>query len=137
MVEASAAKQGDRRKGRLLKNPVAAAAILLLSALALASLLGPEFPSLVGGIIGLVTTFALSLIGLAPNGELATRALLYGWLMAGIPVGVSVVVNLLIGPAPRRHRYSPAQYRQYPPVPRPARPFLHPSPAKQGQDAAP
>lgn len=56
----------------------------------------------VGGIIGLVTTFALSLIGLAPNGELATRALLYGWLMAGIPVGVSVVVNLLIGPAPRR-----------------------------------
>ncbi|MBV8341637.1 MAG: FUSC family protein, partial [Gammaproteobacteria bacterium] len=35
-------------------------------------------------------------------GELATRALLYAWLFVGIPAGVSILVNLLLAPAPRR-----------------------------------
>jgi multidrug resistance protein MdtO len=35
-------------------------------------------------------------------GEEATRGLLYAWLFVGIPAGVSVVVNLLLAPAPRR-----------------------------------
>lgn len=52
--------------------------------------------------IALIVVYALAVMGNAPNGELATRALLYIWLVIGIPAGLSVAVNLLIGPAPRR-----------------------------------
>lgn len=56
----------------------------------------------VGGILALIVAYALDLLSNAQIGELATRALLYAWLFVGIPVAVSVTVNLLIGPAPRR-----------------------------------
>lgn len=56
----------------------------------------------VGGILALIVAYALDLLSNAQIGELATRALLYAWLFVGIPVGVSVAINLLIGPAPRR-----------------------------------
>ena len=56
----------------------------------------------VGGILALVVAYALDLLGNARIGELATRALLYAWLFVGIPVGVSMAVHLLAGPAPRR-----------------------------------
>lgn len=56
----------------------------------------------VGGILALIVAYALDLLGSAPIGELATRALLYAWLFVGIPAAVSVAVNLLIGPAPRQ-----------------------------------
>ena len=35
-------------------------------------------------------------------GEEATRGYLYAWLFVGIPVGASIVVNLLLAPSPRR-----------------------------------
>lgn len=79
----------------LLASMTGIAFVLLF--LASASKLAP-----VGGILALVTTFALSLIVRVPEGELATRALLYAWLMVAIPVGVSIVFNLLLAPAPRR-----------------------------------
>lgn len=56
----------------------------------------------VGGILALIVAYALDLLSNAQIGELATRALLYAWLFVGIPVGVSVAVHLLAGPAPRR-----------------------------------
>lgn len=56
----------------------------------------------VGGIIALIVAYALDLLSNAQIGELATRGLLYAWLFVGIPVAVSVAVNLFIGPAPRR-----------------------------------
>jgi len=63
-----------------------------------ASKLGP-----IGGIIALITGYALDVLGnLQQIGELGTRALLYAWLFVGIPAGVSIVVNLLLAPAPRR-----------------------------------
>jgi multidrug resistance protein MdtO len=81
-------------------------------AMLLASIAGIAFGALfltsssrlkpVGAIVALVATYALSLLGRVPEGEIATRALLYAWLMVLIPVGVSTVVNLLLGPAPRR-----------------------------------
>jgi multidrug resistance protein MdtO len=56
----------------------------------------------VGGIMALITAYALDVVSKAQVGELATRALLYAWLLVGIPAGVSLVVNLLLGPPPRR-----------------------------------
>jgi len=58
----------------------------------------------IGGIIALIVGYALDLLGSTPlaNGELATRSLLYAWLFVGIPAGVSMIVNLLIAPPPRR-----------------------------------
>lgn len=74
-------------------------AILVLSSflflwLGSASKLGP-----VGSIIALVIAFVMSLLGDAPNGELATRAVLYAWLMAVSPMMLLVAFNLVIGRA--------------------------------------
>jgi len=56
----------------------------------------------VGAIVAMIVGFGLDELGLVPSGELATRGLLYAWLMVAIPIGVNVVVNLVMGPAPRR-----------------------------------
>jgi multidrug resistance protein MdtO len=53
-------------------------------------------------IMALIAAYALDLLGTIQIGEIATRALLYAWLFVGIPAGVSILVNLLGGPAPRR-----------------------------------
>jgi multidrug resistance protein MdtO len=57
-----------------------------------------------GGTIALIVGYGLDLLGTTPLGigEVATRSLLYAWLFVGIPAGVSMVVNLLLAPAPRR-----------------------------------
>ncbi|WP_432257284.1 FUSC family protein [Cupriavidus sp. TMH.W2] len=73
---------------------VVSAAVLFLTS---ASKLRP-----IGGILAMIIGFALDELGLVPSGEIATRALLYAWLMVAIPLGVNVVVNLVLGPAPRR-----------------------------------
>ena len=56
----------------------------------------------VGAIMALIAAYALDLLGTIQAGELATRGLLYAWLFIGIPAGVSMAVNLLLGPSPRR-----------------------------------
>jgi multidrug resistance protein MdtO len=55
-----------------------------------------------GSTIALIIGYALDQLGLIQVGELGTRALLYAWLFVGIPAGVSMVVNLLLAPSPRR-----------------------------------
>jgi len=57
-----------------------------------------------GGIIALIVGYALDLLGTIPLsiGEVATRSLLYAWLFVGIPAGISMIVNLLLAPPPRR-----------------------------------
>jgi multidrug resistance protein MdtO len=80
-----------------LRVAIMAGLSLLLLFLASASKLKP-----IASTMALILVYALDLLGKMPAGELATRALLYVWVMAGIPAGVSIVVNLLIGPAPRR-----------------------------------
>ena len=65
--------------------------------LASASKLRPIAP-----IVALIAVYALDLLGTIQIGEIATRTLLYVWLFVGIPVGVSLAVNLLLGPAPQR-----------------------------------
>ena len=56
----------------------------------------------IGAIVAMIVGFGLDELGLVPTGELATRGLLYIWLAVAIPIGVNVVVNLVMGPAPRR-----------------------------------
>lgn len=56
----------------------------------------------VGAIVAMIVGFGLDELGLVPAGELATRGLLYAWLMVAIPIGANVVVNLVMGPSPRR-----------------------------------
>src|ERR1700691_3545250 len=57
-----------------------------------------------GGTIALIVGYALDLLGTIPLGigEVATRSLLYAWLFVGIPAGISMIVNLLFAPSPRR-----------------------------------
>src|SRR6185503_3885628 len=55
----------------------------------------------VGAIIALIVGYALDILGTLHGGEIATRGLLYAWLFVGIPAGVSLVINLLLAPAPR------------------------------------
>ena len=56
----------------------------------------------IGAIVALITGYALDLLSKAQIGELATRGYLYAWLFVTIPAAVSIVVNLLLGPPPRR-----------------------------------
>jgi multidrug resistance protein MdtO len=56
----------------------------------------------VAGTVALITAYALDLLGSVPGGELATRGILYVWLFVGIPAGLSILINLVLGPAPRR-----------------------------------
>jgi len=56
----------------------------------------------IGGIIALIIAYALDLLSKAQIGELATRGFLYAWMFVTIPAAVSFVVNLLLGPPPRR-----------------------------------
>lgn len=57
-----------------------------------ASQLGP-----VGNIIAMVIAFIMTLLGDVPFGEVATRGLLYAWLMAAVPMGLVVLFNLFLG----------------------------------------
>jgi multidrug resistance protein MdtO len=81
---------------RVISMTVISIAILFVAS---ASKLRP-----LGGTITLIVAYALDLLGTTPlaNGELATRSLLYAWLFVGIPAGVSMIVNLLLAPPPRR-----------------------------------
>jgi multidrug resistance protein MdtO len=56
----------------------------------------------VGSIIALIVGFGLDELGLVPAGEIGVRGLLYAWLFVATPVAISMVVNLLLAPPPRR-----------------------------------
>jgi multidrug resistance protein MdtO len=49
-----------------------------------------------------VIGYTLDLLGGLEVGELATRAILYTWLVIGIPAAACMLVALVTGPAPRR-----------------------------------
>ena len=55
----------------------------------------------VASIVAMIMAYALAQLGAAPDGELATRALLYVWLFIVIPAGASLAVALLAAPSPR------------------------------------
>ncbi|MDW9425257.1 FUSC family protein, partial [Yersinia enterocolitica] len=81
--------------------PLRMAALIVSSFLFLylgsASKLGP-----VGSIIALVIAFVMTLLSNIPMGEVATRGLLYAWLMAVSPMLLLIVFNLFFGRMPQR-----------------------------------
>jgi multidrug resistance protein MdtO len=56
----------------------------------------------VASVIALIVGYGLDELGTIQIGEQGTRELLYVWLFVGIPAGVSIVVNFLLAPSPRR-----------------------------------
>lgn len=79
---------------RVASIAVASFALLFLGS---ASKLKP-----IASTVALIVGYALALLGTIKVGEEATRALLYVLLLVAIAAGVSIVVNLVFGPAPRR-----------------------------------
>ena len=79
---------------RVVSMAAVSVAVLFLAS---ASKLAP-----IGGVIALIVGYGLDVLGEVQVGELATRGYLYAWLFVGLPAGVSIVVNLLLAPAPRR-----------------------------------
>jgi multidrug resistance protein MdtO len=75
-----------------LRLVILAASSFIFMYLASASKLGP-----VGNIIALVIAFVMTLLGSAPLGEVATRGILYAWLMALIPMGLLIACNMTFG----------------------------------------
>ncbi len=83
-----------------IDSPAARLAALVISSLfflflGVASALGP-----LGGIIALVLAFVLTLLAYVPVGELATRAVLYAWLMTAAPMGLLLAFSLVCLLAP-------------------------------------
>jgi multidrug resistance protein MdtO len=84
----------DQQLWRVINITVVSFGLLFLTS---ASKLKP-----LGAIIALIIGYALDLLSNAEVGELATRGYLYAWLFVTIPAAVSIALNLLIGPPPRR-----------------------------------
>jgi len=61
-----------------------------------ASVLGPG-----GNIVALVIGFIMTLLPYVPFGEVATRGILYAWLMVLVPMGVIVVFHTIAGRSAR------------------------------------
>lgn len=83
-----------------ISHPILRMAVLALSSylflfLGAASKLGPA-----GSIVALVIAFIMTLVGDVPFGEIATRAILYAWLMATVPMGILLAVLAVFGPRP-------------------------------------
>jgi multidrug resistance protein MdtO len=84
----------DQPLWRVISITVASFSLLFLAS---ASKLKP-----LGAIIALIIGYALDLLSDAQVGELATRGYLYAWLFVTIPATVSIALNLVLGPPPRR-----------------------------------
>jgi len=85
-----------------LDNPVWRVACIAVLSFGLLFLTSASKLRPVGAILAMIVGFVLDELGSVPFGEVATRALLYAWLMVAIPVGASICINLLISPSPRR-----------------------------------
>lgn len=59
--------------------------------------LGARFKSELGNLIALIIAFLLSMISIAPTGEIITRVLLYATLMATSPLLLMFLFNLFLG----------------------------------------
>jgi multidrug resistance protein MdtO len=84
----------------VLSDPSYRVATMALMSFLLLFLVSASKLKPIGGTVGLIMAYALDVLGSAPLGEAATRALLYAWLFVGMPAGVSAVVNLILAPSP-------------------------------------
>lgn len=86
----------------VLNDPAARLAAMAVVSFLLLFLTSASKLKPIGAIAALIIVYALAVLGIVPAGELATRGLLYAWLFVGIPAGVSLIVNLLFAPSPRK-----------------------------------
>jgi multidrug resistance protein MdtO len=84
----------DQPLWRMISISVASFGLLFLAS---ASKLKP-----LAAIIAMIVGYGLDLLSDAHVGELATRGYLYAWLFVTIPATVSIALNLVLGPPPRR-----------------------------------
>ena len=56
----------------------------------------------VGSIVALVIGFIMTLVGVAPWGEIVTRAILYAALMATAPMAIMILLLAFLGPKPAK-----------------------------------
>lgn len=76
----------------ILRMTVLIGVSFLFLFLAVASKLGP-----IGNIIALVVGFIMTLLSDVPLGEVATRGLLYAWLMAATPMAIALIFSMSLG----------------------------------------
>ena len=88
--------------GKALDVPAYRVGIMALLSFSLLFLASASKLKPLASIMALILVYGLDEVGKAPEAELATRGLLYVWLMVSIPAGATILANLLIGPAPRR-----------------------------------
>ena len=86
---------------RVVDSPAWRVAAMAAISFALLFLASASKLRTIASIVALIMTYALAQLGAAPDGELATRGLLYVWLFIAIPAGASLVVALLASPSPR------------------------------------
>jgi multidrug resistance protein MdtO len=84
----------DQPLWRVISITVASFSLLFLAS---ASKLKP-----LAAIIALIVGYGLDLLSDAQVGELATRGYLYAWLFVATPAAVSIALNLVLGPPPKR-----------------------------------
>lgn len=56
----------------------------------------------IGSILALMLAFVMTLVGMAPLGELLTRGILYAGLMTIVPMGMLLIFIALLGPSPAK-----------------------------------
>jgi len=56
----------------------------------------------IGGVIGLIIAFILTLISMAPAGDVVTYALRSAWYLAAMPMALMIAFNLFLGLSPVR-----------------------------------
>ena len=56
----------------------------------------------IGGVIGLIIAFVLTLIDMAPAGDAVSYALRYAWYLVAMPMALMAVFNLVLGLSPVR-----------------------------------
>ncbi len=80
-----------------IEYPVLRMTVLVLGSFLFLFLAAASKLGLAGNILALVIGFVMTVLSDVPFGEVATRGLLYAWLMALTPMGVIIAFNLLLG----------------------------------------
>ncbi len=86
----------------VINDPLSRVIVMTLLSFCLLFLTAASKLRPLGNTIALIAIYALALEGNAPFGEIAVRGFLYAWFFVGMPAGMSILVNLLLGPSPRR-----------------------------------
>jgi multidrug resistance protein MdtO len=86
----------------VLDDPMWRVATIALAAFGVSWLGSASRLQPIAPVMALVIAFALDILGSIPLPVFATKALLWAWLFVGVPALATILVNLVLAPAPRR-----------------------------------